>query len=235
MRQLAPFVLEAIGTFTLVFVGAGSVVATVYSQAAIDHVAVALAHGLTIAVLGAGLGQVRTSLFNPAITAALMVTGRLSLGHGLAYVAAQLLGGTLGALALRGVAPGGAVAATSLGATRLSPDTSPVQGLGIEMALTGILVLVALGAVREGRGPAISYGAIAVGLTLTAGMLFAFPLTGASFNPARSLGPAIAAGAWTDWWVYWVGPILGAISAAGLYRWIFARPRDGAKGPSPTA
>jgi len=234
MRQLAPYVVETIGTFTLVFVGAGSIVATVYSQAAIDHVAVALAHGLTIAALGVGLGQVGNGLYNPAITAALMVTGRLRLVHGLALAAAQLLGGTLGALALRGVAPGGAVAATSLGATRLSPDTSQLQGLGIEMVLTGVLVLVALGTLREARDPDSRYAAIAVGLALSASVLFALPLTGASFNPARSLGPAIAVGDWSDWWVYWVGPFVGAVLAAGLYQWIIGRPREPGKDASPT-
>jgi aquaporin Z len=229
MRQLAPYVVEAIGTFALIFVGAGSVVATVYAQAQVNIVAVALAHGLTIAVMGTALGHVSGGVFNPAISAALLVTRRLPVGKGLGYVAAQLLGGTLGALALRGVAPAGAVSATSLGATTLSPDTTALQGLGIEALLTGFLALAVFGTALDVKGPGGRFGAFAIGLTITLCVLVGLPFTGAAINPARSLGPAIAAGVWSDWWVYWIGPVAGAIAAAGLYEWVIGTRREQTK------
>lgn len=210
-------VAEAIGTFLFVFVGAGSVVLN-------DHlgsggpglVGVALAHGLALAVLVSALGAISGAHFNPAVTAAVLVSGRIRLVYAGLYVVAQLGGAVLAGLALRAVFPESSWSPSSIGTPALDPSIGPVGGIAIEAVLTVLLVLAVFGTAVDPRAPRL--GGMAIGLAVAADILMGGPLTGAAMNPARWFGPAVASGDLADWYVWWIGPLLGALVAALLYR-----------------
>jgi MIP family channel proteins len=205
-------VAEAIGTFALIFIGAGA-----GALAAGGLVGVALAHGLVVLCLCFAYGHLSGNHINPAVTIGLLAAGEISVSKAVSYIAMQLLGGVLGAFALSFVL--GAERGT-LGATNLAPGISPIQGLVIEAILTFFLVNTILNAAVSGKGG--PNPGIAIGLTLTFCILMGGPLTGASLNPARTLGPAIVTGNFADLWIYLIGPPLGAIAAAFLYKFMLA-------------
>lgn len=208
---------EFIGTFALIFVGAG-----VAAIGLGGLVGVALAHGLVIVSFAYAYGHVSGTHVNPAVTVGVWAAGKIDLKTAFSYVVFQLLGGVAGALTLRYVLGG---SGSGLGATVLAKglvigggvvDVTPTVGLVVEAILTFFLVNVVLNAAVSGRVGETA--GLAIGLTYAMGVLLAGPLTGGSMNPARSLGPAVAAGDFTDLWVYWVGPLLGGLLAAGLFR-----------------
>lgn len=210
-------VAEFVGTLALVFVGAG-VAATGLG----GLVGVALAHGLVIVSFAYAYGHISGSHVNPAVTVGVWAAGETDLKTAFSYVVFQLLGGIAGALLLRWVLGG---SETGLGATALARrlvlgdavvSITPTTGLVLEAVLAFFLVNVVLNASVSGRGGETA--GLAIGLTYSMGILLGGPLTGGSLNPARSLGPAVAAGNFADLWVYLVGPVLGGLVAAGLYR-----------------
>ncbi len=206
-------VAEAVGTFTLIFIGAGSIVLGG------SLVAIALAHGLAIALMVSMLGHISGGLFNPALTLGLWVTRRLDHLNTVAYIIAQFVGAAVGALALIALYPDGLREASNLGTPMLASGVTFVQGVGIEVLLTVFLMLVVFGTALDSRGPRV--GGFAIGLVITMDILAAGPLTGAAMNPARALGPALLDGTWDDHLVYWIGPIIGAVLAALLYHFVF--------------
>jgi len=212
-------VAEVIGTFALIFIGAGSIIVTGGSL-----VGIAIAHGLVIALLVSALGHVSGALFNPALTIGLWVTRQMDTLNTVAYIIAQLLGAVLGALALVLLFPEVLRDAAKLGTPLLGPGVSFAQGIGIEIILTIFLMLAVFGTAIDKPGPSI--GGFGIGLVLTMNILAAGPLTGASMNPARTFGPALLSGEWTNHLVYWIGPIIGAVLAALLYQYVFAEPVD---------
>jgi MIP family channel proteins len=201
-RLLAEFV----GTFALVFIGAG---AAAGGFAALEGVA--LAHGLTLMAMVFAFGSLSGAHVNPAVTFGVMLGGEISVGDAIQYMIAQLLGGIAAGFALL-LALGGAV--HQLGATTLAAGVSPWQGVWIEGILAFFLVTVVFRAAV--RGHAGKAAGVAIGLTLAADILLGGPYTGASVNPARTLGPAVAAGVYSDIWVYFIGTAAGAAVAAGL-------------------
>jgi MIP family channel proteins len=207
---MGALIAEFIGTFALVFFGAGAII---NGQAGL--VGVALAHGLTIAVFGSALGAVSGGHFNPAVTLALLTTGRIKAGNALGYIVAQCLGATVAAVLLNVALPGDAVAAANLGTPLLSPTISLGGAIILEAIATFALVTVIMGTAVDARGPKV--GALFIGFTVLLDILAIGPLTGAAMNPARSIGPAIVGGHLENFWVYWVGPIIGGIAAAVLY------------------
>lgn len=202
-------VAEFVGTFALIFIGAGAGALGVGGL-----VGVALAHGLVLMVMASAYGDVSGAHINPAVTIGLWAGRQLTTAAAAGYIVVQLLGGIAGALVLRFVLGG---AAGGLGATVLADGVSPVRGAALEAVLTFFLVnSIYQTAVR---GKAGNLAPAAIGLTLAFCILMGGPLTGASLNPARTLGPAIATGSYPDLWVYLVGPIAGGLAAALLYRW----------------
>jgi aquaporin Z len=200
-------VAELIGTFTLIFIGAGA--------GAIGTgglVGVALAHGLVVLAFAYAYGHISGTHINPAVTIGLWVGKQIDAASAVAYIVVQLIGGTLGALALRFVLGG---TSTGLGATTLAANVSPVQGFVLEAILTFFLVNAIFNTAVSGK--AGNAAPVAIGLTLVFCILMGGPLTGASLNPARTLGPAIASGNFANLWLYFGGPILGGIVAALLY------------------
>lgn len=210
-----PLLAEVIGTFTLIFAGAGAIVADQLTKGGVGLLGIALAHGLAIAVMVSALGAVSGGHFNPAVTCGFLAAGRMKLGRGVAYIIAQLIGAILGALALWGGYPHGAASAAHLGTPALGPGISAGAGMLLEAIGAFFLVTVVFGTAVHPQAPRI--GGLAIGLTITMDILAFGLLTGAAMNPARAFGPALIAGAWADQLVYWVGPIVGGAAAGWLY------------------
>lgn len=204
---------EFIGTFALIFIGAGSMILGG------STVAVALAHGLALALLLSALGHVSGGFFNPALTLGLWVTRRLNTVETVTYIAVQLLGAVAAALALAMLFPDSLREVNGLGTPVLSDVTTFMQGVGLEGILAAFLMLAVLGTVIDRRGPRL--GGFGVGLVLTMDILAGGKLTGAAMNPARAFGPALVDRTWDDQLVYWIGPIIGAVLAALVYHYVF--------------
>jgi MIP family channel proteins len=220
-RSWPALVAELVGTFLFFFVGAGSVVLTTYAGAGSPGLlGVALAHGLVLAVLVSALGFVSGAHFNPAVTFGVWISGRIESGLAVAYVIAQLIGAAAAGFALRAVFAPDVWGPTKIGTPALGAGISPGIGIGVEAVLTVVLLLAVLGTAVDERAPQI--GGMAIGLAVGADILMGGPLTGAAMNPARWFGPALASGAWADWYVWIVGPLVGALVAGLLYRFVFA-------------
>lgn len=216
---------EGIGTFALVFVG---VLAIVNGAGLLG---VALAHGLTIAVMATALGTVSGGQFNPAVSLGLSLVGKQSWGDTLRFTAAQLVGGALGALAVLALTGKGALAQSGFGQPNPGEGASALTAAGMEAVLTFFLVLVVLKvAVRQGH----ALGGLIVGLTIVADILAGGPVSGAAMNPARVFGPALVSGDWTFQWVYWAGPLLGSALAAVTARALWRLPTQPVS-PTPEA
>ncbi len=207
---------EAVGTFALIFIGAGSIIANQLSGGKVGVVGIALAHGLAIATMVAATGHLSGGHLNPAVTGGFMVTRRLPVGVGVAYILAQLAGASVGGLLLTAAFPEGARRAVSLGTPTLDPTVTAGVGIVVEAILTFLLVFVIFGVAVDSRG-AGSSAWLAIGLVIAMDILAGGALTGAAMNPARAFGPALFSGNWANHLVYWVGPGLGG----GLAAWVY--------------
>jgi len=220
---------EFLGTFALVFFGAGAVCIDfqLRSSGGLGLLGVALASGLTFAIMVSALGHISGGHFNPAITIGYWVTRRLSTLESLAYWAAQLLGAVLAGFFLKLVIPEDIATNVFLGTPELMRDFPRWSGMALEGVATFFLVLVVFATVVDERGTFRSSAAFAMGLTITLGILVAGPLTGGALNPARAFGPAVASSHWLNWGIYWVGPLGGGFLAALLYDSLYLRkPED---------
>lgn len=219
--------VEFIAVLLFVFLGAGSVIVSGgLPNGELDParlVAIALAHGLGIAVLVYATANISGGHINPAVTFAAVLTGNMAASRGLMYLLAQLAGAAVGALLLLATIPD--AADTNLGAHALGPDVSISMGLIMEIVVTFALVFVVFATAVDPRGMG-ALAPLAIGLTVLVDHLVAVPITGASMNPARSFGPAIVSWEWSNHWIYWAGPLLGAGLAGSVYRLAFInRPR----------
>ena len=210
-------IAEFIGTFALIFIGAGAIVADKVMGGTVGLTGIALAHGLAIATMVSALGAVSGGHFNPAVTFGFLVTRRIAVSSAAVYVAAQLLGAVVAAAILKGTAPAAAVAAVSLGTPALGNGTAFATGVVIEAVLTFFLVTAVFGTAVDPRAPKI--GGFGIGLVVAMDIFMGGPLTGAAMNPARAFGPALVQGFWSDHLVYWIGPLLGGGVAALVYEW----------------
>lgn len=204
---------EAVGTFTLVFIGPGAAAVDSWSHGAVTHVGVSLAFAFVILALVYALGHVSGAHLNPAVTFGFWAAGRFPFRAVGPYVAAQLLGAVAAALALRAVVGGHVVAAATV------PAIGSLPALLVETLLTFFLMVVILAVATDARVDGAVSG-LAVGLTVGFNALMGGPLTGASMNPARSLGPAVVGGVWVGHWIYWIGPLLGAGGGALVYSYL---------------
>ncbi len=222
--MLGRLVAEAVGTFLFFFVGAGSIVMYGVMEAgggtSPGLLGVALAHGLALAVLASALGAVSGAHFNPAVTFAVWIVGRIRIGAAVQYVGAQLVGALAAGFSLSLAFSQAAWGPSHIGTPALGAGVEPMAGIAVEAVLTALLVLVVLGTAVDPRAPKI--GGLAIGLAVAADILVGGPLTGAAMNPARWFGPAVAAGFFDHWYVWWIGPLVGAGLAAALYRWVLA-------------
>jgi MIP family channel proteins len=221
---------EFLGTFSVVLVTVGSICADQYLRAAglagSGLLGQALAYGLAIAVMVGALARVSGAHLNPAITMGFWVTKRLSTFRAIFYCLAQLSGAIAAAYALATLLPESIWRPVALGTTDLAPDFTRMQAMLLECLATFFLVLVFFASSTEVAGSFRKYSEFAVGLTITTEVLFIQPFTGASMNPARTFGPALAAHHWVNHGVYWVGPLFGGIIAAVMYDRLLAIDRS---------
>jgi len=214
-------VSEFVGTFALIFFGAGSICADQYLKAAgqsgLGLLGIALAHGLAIAIMVTAIGHISGGHLNPAITIGFWVTRKIGTLEGLAYWIAQLAGGIAAAYLLASVVPEDTWRAVFLGTPDLARDLSRATAMILEGVMTFFLVFVVFATAVDARGAFGKIAGFAIGLTITMDILMGGPLTGASMNPARSLGPALAARHWANHGVYWVGPLAGGVLAGWVY------------------
>jgi len=218
-------VAEFIGTFALIFFGAGSICADQYlrSSGGIGLLAIALAHGLAIALMVSAFGHISGGHFNPAVTIGIWVTKRINTIEALLYWSAQLIGGTVAAFVLKVVIPDDTWRAAALGAPELARDFPVWAGMSLEAVATFFLVLVVFATAVDERGAFRAISGFGIGLTITMGILTAGPLTGAALNPARAFGPALAANHWAHHGIYWIGPLAGGFIAGLLYDTLYLK------------
>lgn len=216
---------EFIATFLFVFLGVGSCVA--YAKIhdgeldAAGLVAIALAHGLGIVITVAATANISGGHVNPAVTLGLAIGGHITIFRGALYWIAQLLGSVAASFTLKLIiVPGQVIPPHGLG-----DSVSWVGGLVLEIILTFALVFVVYAtAVDPKKGSIGIVAPLAIGFTVLAAHFVGVPYTGASLNPARSFGPAVASFTWANQWIYWVGPLVGAALAAVVYGEIFLSP-----------
>lgn len=215
---------ELVGTFAFFFIGAGAICTDAYTNGGVGLVGIALAHGLALSVMISALGAISGGHFNPAVTIAVTVVGRMKPIQAASYIVAQLLGAVLAGVLLRvifsQIFPEAVTGAAHLGTPGLGKDVSFGTGVLIEAVLTFFLLLAIYGTAVDDRAPRTIAG-FGIGLTVGLDILMGGPLTGAAMNPARAFGPALAAGYWDNHLVYWIGPIVGAVAAAVLYEFAF--------------
>jgi aquaporin Z len=213
---------EGVGTFGLVFFGAGAVATQSMPGGASGILGIALAQGLVFAVLVTALLGISGGHLNPAVTLGLLVARRTGALTAAAYIVAQLLGAVLAALLLETLYPLGMVRGMSLGTPTIANSIQFHQAILLEAVMAFLLVSAFFGTCVNPLAPRI--GGLGVGLALTVDILVGGPLTGAAVNPARAFGPALVSGQWIAHAVYWVGPILGGVVAALFWEYVLLRP-----------
>jgi MIP family channel proteins len=206
---------EFLGTFTLIFLGAGAIV-----SGKADLQGVALAHGLAIFVMVSAFAGISGAHFNPAVSAAMLATKRIDLQKFIYFVVAQLAGAIVGSVLLNYIYGN----SNGYGLPAISSGTSTGAGFLAEVLGTALLVFVIFGVAVDKRSVATSHPGLPIGLTITAVIFSVGPITGAALNPARWFGPAIVSGDWSNSWLYIVAPIAGAVFAALTYQSI-AKPK----------
>jgi aquaporin TIP len=209
-------VAEFIGTFALIFFGAGAIIMT----GGQDLVAIALAHGLAIAIMASAVGHISGGHFNPAVTFGFLVTRRIAPRLAVVYWLAQLTGAVAASLLVKWLFPGDALALGVPAVNKVGSGEAAV----LEGILTFFLVFVIFATAVDPRGAFKSIAGLAIGLTITMDIYAGGPLTGAAMNPARAFGPQIVGNHWADGWVWYVGPVVGAIVAAIAYERLYLRP-----------
>jgi MIP family channel proteins len=231
-RGMPAFVAETIGTFLLVFFICGFI--SVASAGGFDLAGLALAHAFALAVLIYSLGGVSGGHFNPAVTFAIWSIKRISTPNAVVYVICQLIGGVLAALVVlllfKDVGDGVNYGATAIN-DHIINNGSVWLALIAEALGTFMLMWAIMGLAVNPRGEAALAG-LGIGAALGVAVMIFGPATGAGLNPARWLGPAVASGRFDDFWIYVVGPLLGAPLAALAYRW-FALEERGLIGQRP--
>jgi len=220
--SLRHFVSEFVGTFALVFAGSAAIMAAAQSNSPYALLQIALAHGLVLAVFVTALMRI-SGHFNPAITLGFVATRRIDPMMAGVYIVAQLLGAAAAAYILKYTFPDALVIATRDGGQAISLDVTATQAWILEAIATFFLTFVVFATAVDTKTPNV--GGFAIGLVVTADILAIGPLTGASMNPARSFGPALASGIFEGQFIYWTAPIVGSIIAAVLYEVLFI-PRD---------
>jgi aquaporin Z/aquaporin NIP len=211
---------KAVGTFILVMTIIGTAIAATLAKpvagAAYGSVAVPLAGGAALAVMAATLGHISGAHLNPAVTVGLAANRRFPWAYVPVYLIAQLAG-AIGAALMAWVFFGGpARTVAHLGATYPAAGVGAWRAFAAEAVVTFVLVLAVVSVATDTRVP-VGVAAIAIGAALASAILVSGPVSGGGVNPARSLGPMIVAGKFTDWWVYVTAPFAGGVLAAALY------------------
>ena len=217
-------VAEALGTFALVFFGAGAALSRFFPGSDYGLLGIAIAHGLVLSVLITATMGISGGHLNPAVTLGLLTARRVTPQVAGVHVVAQLLGAVAAAATLKAFYPGAVQRAAALGTPSLANSISLGQGIAVEMILTFFLVSAVFGTCVNSAAHRI--GGFGIGLTVLFGVLVGGPLTGAAMNPARAFGPALVSGQWVAHVVWWVGPLVGGVIAALLWEHLLLDPED---------
>ncbi|XP_028845720.1 aquaporin-8a.1 [Denticeps clupeoides] len=213
-RYVQPFLAELVGSALFIFVGCAAVISDPGTTGSLQP---ALAHGLALSAAVAAFGEISGGHFNPAVSVCAYLLGGMELALLAPYVLAQMIGGMIGAGLAKGVFPEQLFNQTGGAAFKLS-DTATLGSVTVaEIIMTlSLTMVISLGAIN---GRTRSHLApFCIGLTVAANILAGGSVSGACMNPARAFGPAVAAGHWTHHWVYWVGPLAGALLTVSLVR-----------------
>ena len=217
------YIAECIGTFVLTFLGCGAAVSLSCGTDAASVVGTAIAFGLSVVAMAYTIGGISGCHINPAITLGCLVTGRISVKDTIGYMCGQLVGAIIAGAALLYLYPGSGLGTNGIGA---GCNGSAATAVIVEVILTALFVLVVLGATHKTNGDTGKFAGLAIGLSLILIHLVGIYFTGTSVNPARSIGPAIFAGgdALNNVWIFIVGPFVGALVAAVL--WKLVEPKE---------
>jgi aquaporin TIP len=218
-KQLRPLTAEFVGTLLFVFLGVGSVVAFAAGgpvTGGIGPLAVALAHGVGMAIIVSMTMNISGGHMNPAVTFGLWIANRFDGRLVGQYILAQVLGAIAGAALVKTVLPRVAVGIALVGTPRLANEVTFMQGVWIEALLTFFLVSAVFGTAVSSEAPKIA--GFGIGLAIFVDALVGGNLTGAMMNPARAIGPAVVAWQWNAHAVYWIGPVIGAGVAGALWK-----------------
>lgn len=209
-------IAEALGTFALVALGPGAVMVAARTHA-FGAIGVSLAFGLVVTIVVASSGHLSGAHINPAVTIGFWSVRRFRSSEVVPYVVAQCVGAIAASLLLGWLlGPVGFFGATV-------PSLPLAQSFVVELGYSGLLGFVIMAVATDDRTPP-AVAPFAIGATVFAGALVTGPLTGGSFNPARTLGPAVASGVWTAHWLYWIAPIAGMVLSMRLYSALSDRP-----------
>ena len=216
--NIKAFIAEFVGTFTLVFIGVGAIAADYITGGASGLTGVAIAHGLAIATMVAATGAISGAHLNPAVTIGFLTVGKIKLNNAVGYIIAQCLAAIAAVLILKICVPVEVLFEVNYGTPSVSdaPEITTSMALLTEIILTFILMFVIYGSAVDKR--AHKMGGLFIGLAVTMDIMMGGPISGAALNPARHLGPALLGGGMQNTWIYWAGPIIGAVLAAQIYK-----------------
>lgn len=205
-------VAEAVGTFFLVFPGVGAPMLAGYLHAPVPLLDVALANGLGLGIGISATMAISGGALNPAVSIGLWSVGKLKTSVAGLYIVSEIVGAVFACLLLAWLLPGSVATGVPLPGSGMNG----LRAAGVEAVLTFLLMVAVWTTAVEAGG--LQIGGLGVGLVVIFDVLVGGPLTGAAMNPARALGPELVAGVWRAAWVYWAGPIAGALVASVLYR-----------------
>lgn len=214
------YLAEFVSTFALVFVATGAVATNNMTDGSLGLIGIAVASGLIVMAMVYATKHISGAHINPAVTIAMFITKKINITDSLSYIAAQMSGAIIASLLILTIFPS-AITDFNLGTTTLASEINATSGILIEAILTFILVFTIFGSAVDKRAPN-GFAGFAIGTAVLLAILIGGPITGASMNPARSFGPALASGYWANQAVYWIGPIIGGIVAALVYENVFA-------------
>lgn len=213
---MSKLVAEFIGTFTLIFIGVGSIAANHATNGALGLTGIALAHGLAIAVMVSATAATSGGHLNPAVTVGALAVGKIRPGSAVSYIVAQCLGAVFAAFMVKMAMPAAWLDAVGMGTPALGEGVTVVQAFVMEVVTTFFLAFVVFGTAIDDRAHKV--GGLFIGLTVTLDILAGGPVSGAAMNPARHFGPALMGGGTANMWLYWVAPIVGASLGALVYK-----------------
>ncbi|XZF13450.1 aquaporin [Chitinophagaceae bacterium MMS25-I14] len=213
------YIAELIGTFALVFCGTGAVVIDQQSGGSVTHVGIAMTFGLIVMSMIYSLGNISGAHLNPAVSIAFAIAKRFPVKQLPGYIISQLAGALLASLTLKFLFP----ANEFLGAT--IPAGTEMQSFILELILTFFLMLVIVN-VAVGSKELGMFAGLAIGSVVALEAMFAGPICGASMNPARSIAPALASGHLEHLWIYIVAPVMGAVAAIPIWKYLTAKKTD---------
>ena len=220
-------IAELYGTFALVFFGCGAVVMDSFPGAGGGLLSIALVHAIVLSVAVTATMYISGAHFNPAVTLGLLSIRRIPAAEAFTYIASQLAGALLAALAVKTLLPSSVGRLVAYGTPMLNSSMTMTSAIVLEALLTFFLMSAVMGTAVSSRAARI--GGFGIGLTLLFAIMIGGPLTGAALNPARAFGPAAISGVWAAQAVYWIGPIIGAVLAALLWHHVLLKEESAAE------